>query len=77
MSKTLEQVAREALALQSEDRVRLADQLVGSLDAAAFNRFDQLWAAEASRRLAEIRSGAVQTIPGAEVLAEVRRAVGQ
>jgi putative addiction module component (TIGR02574 family) len=77
MSKTLEQVAQEALNLPSEDRARLADQLVESLNAAAFSRYDQLWAVEASRRLAEIRSGAVHTIPGDEVLAEVRRAVGR
>lgn len=77
MSKTLDQVSQEALALPAEDRARLADQLVESLDAATLSRYDQLWAVEASRRLAEVRSGAVQTIPGEEVLAEVRRAVGR
>jgi putative addiction module component (TIGR02574 family) len=34
---------------------------------------DQLWAAEAQRRLEEIRSGKVQAIPGEPVMAELRR----
>lgn len=34
---------------------------------------DQLWAAEAQRRLEDIRSGKVQAIPGEPVMAELRR----
>ena len=77
MSMTLDQLSKEALSLSCVDRALLADRLVESLDAASFSQIDRLWAAEASRRLAEIRSGTVQTIPGDDVLAEVRRAVGQ
>lgn len=42
-----EQIAQEALALPSEARALLADRLVESLDAAAANEIDRLWASEA------------------------------
>lgn len=79
MPMTLEQLATEALSLPGESRALLADQLVESLDAASApaNRLDELWAAEARRRLAEVRSGHVPTISGEEAAARVRRAVGR
>lgn len=77
MPMTLEQLAHEALSLPSEARALLADKLVESLDAAEAGLIDALWAAEAKRRRDEVRSGAVQTIPGDEALAQVRRSVGR
>ncbi|MGI8820500.1 MAG: addiction module protein [Chthoniobacterales bacterium] len=77
MAMTVEQLATEALSLPSEARARLADKLVESLDASEAGRIDALWAAEAKRRRDEVRSGAVQTIPGEEALAQVRRSVGR
>jgi hypothetical protein len=74
---TIEQIAEEALALPSEQRALLADRLVESLDAAAANRLDRLWTMEAKRRRDEVRQGIVQTIPGEEALAEVRRSLGR
>jgi len=77
MPMTLDQIAEEALALPSEARALLADRLVESLDAAEANRIDRLWATEARRRRDEVRQGLVQTIPGDEALASVRRSVGR
>ncbi len=77
MPMTVEQLATEALSLPSEARARLADTLVESLDAAEAGRIDALWATEAKRRRDEVRSGTVQTIPGEEGLAQVRRSVGR
>ena len=77
MSMTLEQLALEALSLPSEERALLADCLVESLDTATINRIDQLWTDEAKRRRDEVRQGWVQTIPGPEALAQVRRALGR
>ena len=70
MPMTTDQIAKEALAL-------LADRLVESLDAAEANRIDKLWAAEAKRRRDEVRQGLVQTIPGDDALARVRRSLGR
>jgi hypothetical protein len=77
MPMTIDEIAKEALALPSEDRALLADRLVESLDAAEINRIDKLWSAEAKRRRDEVRQGLVETIPGPEALARVRRSVGR
>jgi putative addiction module component (TIGR02574 family) len=77
MSMSIEQMAEEALALPSEARALLADRLVESLDPAEDGQIRQLWAAEARRRLEDVRSGRVKTIPGDEVLAQVKRAVAR
>ena len=73
----MEQIAEEALSLPSEARALLADRLVESLDPAEDGLIRQLWAAEALRRQDDVRKGRVQTIPGEEALARVRRAVGR
>jgi len=74
---SIEQIANEALALPSEQRELLAERLVESLGAAEANSSDKLWANEAKRRRDEVRQGLVETIPGDEVLAEVRRSLGR
>jgi len=74
---TIDQIAAAALSLPSEERALLADRLVESLDAAEVNRLDRLWATEARRRRDEVRQGLVQTIPGEEALARVRRSLGR
>jgi hypothetical protein len=77
MPMTIDQIAKEALALPSEARALLADRLVESLDAADASRVDRLWATEARRRRDEVRQGLVQTVPGDEALARVRRSLGR
>jgi putative addiction module component (TIGR02574 family) len=77
MSLTAEQVAVEALALPSEARALLADRLVESLDPAEDGFVRQLWAEEATRRLEDVRSGRVKTIPEEEALARVKSAVAR
>ena len=54
-------------------RAELADLLVGSLEIEPTDGIQAAWTKEALRRRDEIRSGKVKTIPGDEVLAEVRR----
>ena len=78
MPMTIEELAAEALSLPSESRALLAEQLVESLDVSTpASHLDELWAAEAQRRLEEVRSGRAQTISGEEAAARVRRAVGR
>ena len=77
MPMTADEIEKEALALPSEARARLADRLVESLENAEASRIDQLWAAEAKRRRDEVRQGRVKTIPGPEGLARVRRSLGR
>ncbi|NOS76240.1 MAG: addiction module protein [Methyloglobulus sp.] len=70
---TVEQITEEALALPSEARALLADRLVESLDPTEDGYIRQLWVKEAISRRDDIRTGRVQTIPGDEALARVRR----
>jgi hypothetical protein len=48
---------------------------VTSLDADDLGAIDRLWLAEAKRRLDEVRSGQVRTIPGDQALQMVRDAL--
>lgn len=77
MSMSVEQITDEVLALPSEARALLADRLVESLDPAEDGDLHQLWAVEARRRLDDVRSGRVKTIPGEAALAQVRRALAR
>ncbi len=63
--------------LPAASRARLADKIVESLDFAEPDEMQRLWVAEAIRRREEIRSGQVKSVPGEQVLAEVRRLVGR
>lgn len=75
MHMTVEQIAEEAMALPSEARALLADRLVESLDPAEDGLIRQLWMREARRRIDEVRSGSVKTIPADEAFAQVRQAL--
>jgi len=76
MSMTVEQIAAEAMQLPVSSRAELAEKLVESLDFSEDAEVRRAWAAEAIRRRDGVRSGKVKTIPGEQVLAEVRRMLG-
>ncbi len=63
--------------LPMTSRALLADKLVESLEVAEPDDIQRIWNVEAIRRRDEVRSGQVQPIPGAQVLAEVRTLVGR
>ncbi len=73
MPMRVEDIADEALALPSAARALLADRLVESLDPAEDGPNHDLWAAEANRRLQELRSGAVKGIPGEDAVTALRK----
>jgi putative addiction module component (TIGR02574 family) len=70
--RTFEEVMNAALALPPNERERLAEQLMETLDAAEQARIDALWAEEAARRDREIEDGIVKPIPGEEVMNRMR-----
>lgn len=74
---SIEQLMKEALSLPSASRALLAERLVESLEFDVDETIQALWTTEAKNRRDEIRSGAVQPIPGEEALAEVRRLLEQ
>lgn len=73
MSDTLKQIVHDVMQLDPAQRAEVADLLAESLDVAPPDEVQQLWIDEAGKRLAEVRSGKVETIPGEDVLAEARR----
>jgi putative addiction module component (TIGR02574 family) len=73
MENQRELLEAEALKLPIDERAAFAQLLLASLD--TFPEIDEAWAAETERRIADIENGAVQTIPIAEALAQVRAAL--
>ncbi len=59
----------EAISLPVEERARVLDSLLKSLNPPQ-DEIDKKWAIVAKQRLSQIRSGEVQTIPGDEVFAK-------
>jgi putative addiction module component (TIGR02574 family) len=74
---SVEQITDEVMALPSEARALLADRLVESLDPAEDGYIHRLWVTETRRRLDDVRSGRVKTIPGEEALAQVRQTLAR
>lgn len=70
MSNSFEVLQAEVLQLPKNDRSRLLDRLIESLDADA--EMEAAWDAVADQREREIDSGAVKTIPLEEVLASLK-----
>ena len=74
MSKAAQEVFDEALALSEEDRGKLAEKLVGSLDATVDPDAEEAWTAEIERRLAKIEAGQAKWISMSEAVARLHRA---
>lgn len=73
MGNQLELLEAEALKLSVGERAAFAQLLLASLDEDA--EIEEAWAVETERRIADIESGAVQVIPIADALAQVRAAL--
>ena len=61
--------------LSPRERVRLAQQLVSTLDEEIETDTEELWFAEAERRLEELRSGKVQGIDSDSAFRSAREAL--
>ena len=70
METQLEILESEALKLTPSERAALAERLLASLE--EDSEIEEAWAAEIERRIAEVESGAVQVVPIAEALAQIR-----
>jgi len=53
-------------------KTQLIDKLLKSLNPSQ-KEIDELWAEEAERRVAEVREGKVETVPGEKVFDEIRQ----
>ena len=66
----LEEVEAIALELPRAERARLAERLIASLD--EDSEIEQAWLVEVGRRVAELRSGSVEAVPGEQVFEELK-----
>lgn len=73
MSADLTDLIRMAWELPDEDRATLAVLLIESLDAEPREEVEQAWAEEIRRRLADLDSGAVESVPWGTVRARLRK----
>ena len=66
----IKDLIQEAEALPVEERALVVDSLLRSLNPPE-SKIDKKWAAVAAKRLKEVRSGAVESVPGEEVFARI------
>ena len=62
----------KALKLPPEERARLAQRLISSLDQASDPESEELWIRESERRLEELESGSVASVPAERVVEKAR-----
>lgn len=67
----MKEIIREAESLPVEERAMIVDSLLRTLNPPS-SVIDAEWIKISRRRLAELRSGAVKSVPGHEVFARIR-----
>jgi putative addiction module component (TIGR02574 family) len=72
MSDQVAELAKRGKALAPEDRSRLVDMLLESLNEQSLSEIEAAWDEEVESRLAAYDRGDVQAIEGEEVLAKAR-----
>ena len=75
METRLDEIGANAMRLPLRDRVRLVQRLVSSLDDQVETDVETPWAAEAERRLIELRTGAVKGIDAQEAFRKALEAI--
>jgi putative addiction module component (TIGR02574 family) len=70
MTDPVAELSQRARELAPEDRARLAEELLASLEGELSPQTGAAWL---RRRIAEVESGAVELLPADEVFARVRR----
>lgn len=73
MIDPIAELSQQAQALAPEDRARLAEELLASLESEHDQQADAAWDAEINKRIAEVESGTITLLPADEVFARVRR----
>lgn len=73
MSRAVRDLYEEAAELPPDERAELAGLLLESLEDHPSANYEEAWATEIERRMAEYRAGRVKTIPWHEVRASLYR----
>ena len=75
MTAATTKLEEKILSLPCEDRIYLVEKLLKSLNSPSREEIAKAWAEESERRIDEIESGKVQTIPGEQVFQEIRKRI--
>lgn len=73
MPDTVAELVQRGRALPPEEREKLVDQLLETLNEPAARELDAAWSAEIEKRLAEYDSGQVGAVDAEEVFAKAAR----
>lgn len=73
MSTLVEELSAKARTMPPEDRARLVEDLLDSLQEASETDAEAEWDREIERRVAEVASGVATLFPAKDVHAEARR----
>ena len=73
MARSARDLFDEAMRLEPQERATLMRLLIEALDADAEEGVEDAWRVEIERRMAELDSGSVETIPWEEVRARLYR----
>jgi putative addiction module component (TIGR02574 family) len=73
MTTPVEDLVQRARALSPQDRARLAEELLASLDEESDSDAEAAWEQEIGRRVEDIKAGRAQLIPAEQVFAETAR----
>jgi putative addiction module component (TIGR02574 family) len=73
MAKSARELFEEAMKLDPEERAILMRLLIESMDAESEDGVEDAWRVSIERRMAELNSGTVQTIPWEELRAQLYR----
>ena len=71
--ENLDALEQQILDLPVEERARLAEALLESLDERTPEELERLWAAEAIRRVADFEDGKIESKPASEVHAAIHK----
>ena len=72
MADAARELESKALRLSARERARLAERLISSLESESDSDAEALWLEEAERRLGELESGEVASVPADEVFQKSR-----
>ena len=75
MPTLIEELSARAKTLPPEDRARLAEELLESLEQDPDSEIEVAWDREIERRIAEVEAGTAKLIPAEDVHAEARRLI--
>ena len=75
MPDTVSELSERARELSPEDRARLAEELLASLEGEPEAEVDAAWDAEIRKRIAEVENGTARLSSSEEVFARVGRAL--